>query len=106
VEAAEQAISNPLLDINVKGAKGVLLNFSGGPDLTLGEVNEAANLIAREVDPNAMIFFGMTAPSEELKGTIKLTLIATGIKPSLPSSWLAEIGEDIREVVRGHKSGR
>lgn len=101
MEAAEQAVSNPLLDINIKGAKGVLFNFSGGPDLTLGEVNDAANFIAREIDPNAIIFFGMAAPSEELRGTVKLTLIATGIHPPLPSNWLAEMGESIRGAVVG-----
>jgi cell division protein FtsZ len=106
LEAAEQAISNPLLDINVKGAKGVLINFSGGPDLALGEVNEAANFIAREVDPDAIIFFGMTAPSEELQGTIKLTLIATGIKPALPSNWLSGMGKSIRGAVSGYRAGR
>jgi cell division protein FtsZ len=104
MEAAEQAISNPLLDINISGAKGVLFNFSGGPDLTLGEVNDAANLIAREVDPSAMIFFGMTTPSEELEGAVKLTVIATGIKPALPLNWLSEMGEDIKDYVLGRRS--
>jgi cell division protein FtsZ len=106
LEAAEQAISNPLLDINVKGAKGVLINFSGGPDLALGEVNEAANFIAREVDPDAIIFFGMTAPAEEMKGQIKLTLIATGIKPALPSSWLSEVGKGILGTEGGRWAAR
>ena len=102
-EAAEQAISNPLLDIDIKGAKGILFNFGGGPDLTLGEVNDAANLIAREVHPEAIMFFGMSSPSEELKNTVKLTLIATGIHPPLPNNWFGEMGETIKEVVMGHR---
>ena len=104
MDAAEQAISNPLLDINVKGAKGVLFNFAGGPELTLGEVNDAANFIAKEVDPGAIIFFGMTAPNEELHGTVKLTLVATGIRPELPESWLSQMGEAIREAIVGHRA--
>ena len=102
-EAAEQAIANPLLDIDIKGAKGILFNFTGGPDLTLGEVNDAANLIAREVDTGALMFFGMSTPSEEMRNVVKITLIATGIHPPLPTSWLAEMGETIKEVLTGHK---
>jgi cell division protein FtsZ len=103
VEAAEQAISNPLLDINVKGAKGILLNYCGGPDLTLGGVNEAANLIARQVDPNAIIFFGMATPSEELQDQVKVTLIATGIRSVNGGGWISELGEGIRSKVKTHK---
>ena len=104
MEAAEQAICNPLLDIDIKGAKGLLFNFSGGPDLTLGEVNDAANFIAREVDTSAMIFFGMTSPSEDLMGSAKVTVIATGIKPPLPLGWISEMGDEIREAVMGHRN--
>ena len=103
MEAAEQAISNPLLDIDIKGAKGILFNFSGGPDLTLGAVNDAANLIASKVDPGAIIFFGMTAPREDLQGVVKLTLVATGIHPALPANWLAELKDAIKEAVTGHR---
>lgn len=103
MEAAEQAVSNPLLDIDIKGAKGILFNFSGGPDLTLGEVNDAANLISREVDSGAIMFFGMSTPKEELKGNVKLTLIATGIHPPLPNNWLSEMGDTIKEMVSGRR---
>lgn len=105
-EAAEQAISNPLLDIDIKGAKGILFNFTGGPDLTLGEVNDAANLIAREVHPDCLMFFGMSTASEEMRNAVKLTLVATGITPPLPSSWLAEMGETIKEVLSGQRRPR
>ncbi|MCX5998113.1 MAG: cell division protein FtsZ [Chloroflexi bacterium] len=103
MEAAEQAVSNPLLDIDIKGSKGILFNFSGGPDLTLGEVNDAANLISRQVDSGAIMFFGMSTPKEELKGNVKLTLIATGIHPPLPNNWLSEMGDTIKEMVSGHR---
>jgi cell division protein FtsZ len=105
IDAAEQAISNPLLDINMKGAKGVLLNYSGGPDLALGEVNEAANLIARQADPNAILFFGMSSPSGELQDKVKVTLIATGIKSVNDGGWLSEIGGGIRSAVTGRRTG-
>ena len=105
-EAAEQAISNPLLDIDIKGARGILFNFSGGPDLTLGEVNDAANLIAREVHPDCTMFFGMSTASEEMRNQVKLTLVATGINPALPTNWLAEMGETIKEVLTGQRRFR
>ena len=61
IEAAETAISNPLLDdVSMKGARGVLINITGGPDMTLFEVDEAANRIRAEVDPDANIIFGST----------------------------------------------
>jgi cell division protein FtsZ len=103
-EAAEMAIANPLLDIEVRGAKGVLFNFSGGPDLTLGEVNDAANIIAREVDPSAIMFFGMSSPCEEMRNSVKLTLLATGIDPALPNNWLSEMKADVRTFFSGKKS--
>jgi len=80
MDAAEQAMNNPLVDVTMKGAKGLLISFSGGPDLTLGEVNEAATLISRECDPNCMFKFGLATLSEELRGKSKVTLIATGIR--------------------------
>lgn len=79
VEAAEAAISNPLLDdVSMKGARGVLINITGGPDLTLFEVDEAANRIRDEVDPDANIIFGSTF-DESLEGTVRVSVVATGI---------------------------
>ena len=83
VEAAEQAITNPLLDVNMNGAKGVLFNVEGGPGLSLGQVNEAGKLIASTADRNAKIFFGFMKPSPELEGRVRITLIATGIKETV-----------------------
>ncbi len=79
VEAAQQAITNPLLDLSIKGAKGVLFSVKGGHELTLGAVNAAGELIGRSVKKNASIFFGMTI-DRSLDDGVKLTLIATGLK--------------------------
>ncbi len=79
IAAAEAAISNPLLDdVSMEGAKGVLINITGGPDMTLFEVDEAANRIRSEVDPDANIIFGSTF-DEKLDGKIRISVIATGI---------------------------
>jgi cell division protein FtsZ len=79
IEAAERAIANPLLDdISMKGARGVLINITGGPDLTLYEVDEAANRIRNEVDPEANIIVGSTL-SDSLAGKMRVSVVATGI---------------------------
>ncbi|MGK2742354.1 cell division protein FtsZ [Tepidicaulis sp. LMO-SS28] len=79
VEAAEAAISNPLLDeVSMKGARGVLINITGGMDLTLYEVDEAANRIRSEVDPDANIIVGSTFDSS-LDGRMRVSVVATGI---------------------------
>ncbi|MGE0095589.1 MAG: cell division protein FtsZ [Alphaproteobacteria bacterium] len=79
LDAAEAAISNPLLeDITMKGAKGVLINITGGLDMTLFEVDEAANRIRDEVDPDANIIFGSTF-DESLQGLMRVSVVATGI---------------------------
>lgn len=75
--AARTAISSPLLEISIEGAKGVLLNITGGPDLTMTEVDEAAKLIAQAVDPDANIIFGAVI-DEKMVDQVKLTIIATG----------------------------
>ncbi|TAN75099.1 MAG: cell division protein FtsZ, partial [Magnetospirillum sp.] len=79
IDAAEAAISNPLLDdTSMKGAKGVLINITGGLDMTLFEVDEAANRIRDEVDPDANIIFGSTF-DEKLNGKMRVSVVATGI---------------------------
>jgi cell division protein FtsZ len=79
VDAAEAAISNPLLDeVSMKGAQGLLINISGGMDLTLYEVDEAANRIREEVDPEANIIVG-SALDESLNGMMRVSVVATGI---------------------------
>jgi cell division protein FtsZ len=79
VQAAEKAIANPLLDeISLHGAKGVLINITGGYDLTLFELDEAANIIREKVDPDANIIVGSTLDTT-MEGTIRVSVVATGI---------------------------
>ena len=83
IRAAEAAISNPLLDdISMKGARGVLINITGGMDMTLFEVDQAATRIREEVDPEAQIKVGSTL-GEDLDGKIRVSVIATGIDAAL-----------------------
>jgi cell division protein FtsZ len=78
VEAAQKAISSPLLeDISIQGARGVLINITGGPDLCLHEVNEAASMIQEEADDDANIIFGAVI-DDSLTDEIRITVIATG----------------------------
>jgi cell division protein FtsZ len=79
VEAAEAAISSPLLEETITGAKGVVFNVTGGSDLTLYEVNDAAEVIYNAVDPEANIIFGAVI-DEKLNGECVITVIATGFK--------------------------
>src|SRR6185436_7001013 len=77
--AARAAISSPLLDVSIDGARGVLLNVSGGPDMTLAEVTEAAETIQSSVDPDANIFFGAGIHPRQ-QDEIRVTVIATGLR--------------------------
>jgi cell division protein FtsZ len=79
VAAAEAAIANPLIDdVSLKGAKGLIINITGGKDITLYEVDEAANRIKNEVDDEANIIYGTTC-DERLDGLVRVSLVATGI---------------------------
>jgi cell division protein FtsZ len=83
IEAAEQAINNPLLDdVSMKGARSVIINIAGGHDLTLFEIEEASNRITDEVDPNATIIFGSTF-DDSLEGSMRVTVVATGIEAEI-----------------------
>ncbi|MBI3928281.1 MAG: cell division protein FtsZ [Armatimonadetes bacterium] len=77
VEAARMAISSPLLEASIDGATGVLFNITGGPDLTLIELNEAARIIYEAVDPEAQIIFG-SVQDERMEGEVRITVVATG----------------------------
>ena len=91
VKAAEQALSNPLLDdCSMHGAKGVLINITGGSDITLFEIDEAASRIKEEVDEDANIIFGSSF-DDSLVGKIRVSIVATGIgdaksMPKAPSA--------------------
>ena len=78
IEAAKQAINSPLLELSIDGARGVLFNVSGGSDLTMAEINEAANVIIESIDPDAKVIFGAITDEGLKKGEVKVTVIATG----------------------------
>jgi len=89
-KAAEAALNNPLLDdSNIKGAKSILLNIKGGPDMSLFEVDEAASKIRNEVDEDANIIFGSSI-DEKLEGIIKVSIVATGIDNSIDKTYKEE----------------
>ncbi|HZX47529.1 MAG TPA: cell division protein FtsZ [Clostridia bacterium] len=92
VEAAKQAIQSPLLETSIEGAKGVLLNITGGPNLGLFEVNEAAELVSQTADPDANIIFGAVI-DENLKDEIRITVIATGFSGDKPKKVISEKAE-------------
>ena len=89
-EAARQAIHSPLLETSIEGAKGVIINITGGEDLGLHEVNTAAELVQRSVDPEANIIFG-TVTDPDMKDEIKITVIATGFEKN---ETISSIGVD------------
>ncbi|MCI8699711.1 MAG: cell division protein FtsZ [Clostridia bacterium] len=82
-DAAKQAIQSPLLETSIEGARGVIINITGGDDLGLQEVNTAAELIQRSVDPEANIIFG-TVVNPEMHDDIQITVIATGFEKNQP----------------------
>ena len=90
VAAAEAAIANPLIDdVSLKGAKGLIINITGGKDITLYEVDEAANRIKQEVDEEANIIYGTTC-DDRLEGLVRVSIVATGIDANAVSSSLSE----------------
>ena len=99
VDAAKAALASPLLDVSVEGAKGVLFVVTGGTDLTLHEVNEAAGVIRGAVDVEANIIFGVVF-NPRMKDEMKITLIATGfaskIGPGLKD-------EEVRRLLKSLK---
>jgi cell division protein FtsZ len=98
VQAAYQAISSPLLeDTSIQGAKGVLINISGGPDLTLYDVTEASTIIQEAADPEANIIFGSVI-LERLSGEVMVTVIATGFEKEAPSALSSEVAVKTQPV--------
>jgi cell division protein FtsZ len=78
VEAAKAAISSPLLELSIAGAKGVLFSIAGGDDLTMFEIQDAAKLITESIDPNAKVIFGTVHDDRLKKNELKITVIASG----------------------------
>ena len=89
-DAAKEAIQSPLLETSIEGAKGVIINITGGEDLGLHEVNTAAELVQRSVDPEANIIFG-TVTDPNMSDEIQITVIATGFEKNEP---ISSIGVD------------
>jgi cell division protein FtsZ len=111
IHAAQAAISSPLLeDASIEGAKGILMNITGGSDLTLFEVNEAAEIIHQAADPEAEILFGCVH-DDSMAGTVKVTVIATGFdRPDIETPFdeearAAHAPKHARPFLRGDDSG-
>ncbi|MFZ2226021.1 MAG: cell division protein FtsZ [Candidatus Moraniibacteriota bacterium] len=89
-EAARAAINSPLLELSIDGAKGVLFNVSGSADLTMLEINEAANIITEAIDPNAKVIFGAVVDDSLKKGEVQITVVATGFDEERVSESIME----------------
>jgi cell division protein FtsZ len=116
VEAAQKAISSPLLeDISIEGARGLLINISGGHNMTLNEINEATTLIQKEAHEDANIIWGMVI-DETMTEEMRVTVIATGfgkaeekpVSTAIPSRFkkVAPISFSVKESGRDHKENR
>src|SRR5690606_10618844 len=81
IEAAKQAIESPLLEVSIDGARGVLFNVIGGSDMSMHEINAAAETITAAADPSANIIFGATI-NEDIEGEVIVTVVATGFDAS------------------------
>jgi cell division protein FtsZ len=79
VEAVEKAVNNPLLDVDISGANGALINICGGPDMTLEEARKIVETISDKLDPDAKIIWGAQI-SEDLRDTIRTLIIVTGVR--------------------------
>jgi len=102
VDAAREALASPLLDVSMNGAKGVLFNVVGSSDLTLVEVNEAADVIKDTVDPEANIIFGV-AHDANLDKEVRITLIATGFASKAGMAGMSQ-EEELTQLLKGLKS--
>ena len=102
VTAAQNALSSPLLDVSVDGAKGVIFNISGNSDLTLFEVNEAAEIIKQQVDPEANVIFGVTNENRNAD-EVRLTLIATGFAAARTGN-VKSRDDEINKILRNIKT--
>ena len=101
-DAAKQAIQSPLLETTIEGARGVIINVTGGIDLGLQEVNTAAELIQRSVDPEANIIFG-TVVDESMNDEIQITVIATGFEDQNEVSGIGKRADNIISKTWGDK---
>ncbi len=95
MEAAKLAINSPLLETSINGANGIIMNVTGGPDMTLHEVTEAAQVVHDAVDENAVVNFGAVV-DERIQGEIQITVIATGFE--LKTNDMRSMNDDIAKV--------
>ncbi len=98
IDAAKAALASPMLDVSISGAKGVLFNVTGGNDLTLFECNEAAEVIAQSVDPEANIIFGVVFDNH-MENELQITIIATGFTAQYGAG--APTETELRKLLRG-----
>ena len=110
VEAAKSAISSPLLELSIAGAKGVLFSIAGGEDLTMFEIQDAAKLITESIDPNARVIFGTVHDDRLKKNELKITVIASGFsdisnKKSLFTNIINNKEEDKKSKLFGFGGG-
>jgi len=98
IDAAKAAIDSPLLELSIEGAKGILFTVTGGPDLGMYEVNEAARIITASADPNAKVIFGAII-NEDLKDEVRITTVATGFGAKAKQvKKITPIGLDFKET--------
>lgn len=98
MDAAKAALASPMLDVSISGSRGVLFNVTGGSDLTLFECNEAAEIIAQSVDPEANIIFGVVF-DPQMDNEMQITIIATGFTAQFGSGAPTEV--ELRRLLRG-----
>lgn len=104
IDAVKQAMDSPLLEVSITGAKGVLINFTGGRDMGMHEIEEAAKLIYDSVDPEANIIFG-TVIDENMTGEIRVTLVATGFDGDKAVSFASGFGQSSEDERRPQPVG-
>lgn len=101
-DAAKAAINSPLLDISINGAKGVLFAISGGKDLTMWEIQEAAKIITASIDPDAKVIFGAIEDNGLKKGEVKITVIATGFPNGQNFKSRSLFGGEVKSAKSSH----
>ena len=102
IDAANQALASPLLDVSINGSKAVLFNVVGGSSLTLFEVNEAADVIGQAVDPEANIIFGV-AQDPDMDNEVRITLVATGFISKLGLTGAGQ-EDELTQLLKGLKT--
>ena len=102
IDAANQALASPLLDVSINGSKAVLFNVVGGSSLTLFEVNEAADVIGQAVDPEANIIFGV-AQDPDMENEVRITLVATGFISKLGLTGAGQ-EDELTQLLKGLKT--